>query len=218
MSNRNPDSNYDQLYQSIDFFLRQRFKDLHTAIPGTIVSYDSITKRAIVQPALDMLDTSGNRVTRAALADVPVLHPSGGGYVVHLPLVANDAVMILFSERGISHFKQTYQVEAPEFSVVMSETDGVAIPGFGALTITPAGPGLVAQTEDGGTYIQIDGTKIKIKCATFEVEAGTVTIDTSSTVAINSGSTTTVDAGGAVRVDSGGNITLDSSGETLVIR
>ena len=194
MSNRITDSNYDQLYQSLEFFFRQRIKDVHTACPALVVEYDGLTKRAVVQPALDLLTTDGQDVARAVLADVPVVHPSGGGYLVHLPLQAGDAVMVVFSERGISQFKQTFQQQGADRGVVMSESDGIAIPGFGALSVTPAGEGVTMQTEDAAVYVEVHTDRVKVVKGQQDVEI---------TDAGLTGSIT-----GTVDVTSSGNMTL----------
>ena len=132
---------------------RELVNKYHTAMPGIVAEYDPATKRARVNPAMAMVleplpnpspATSNGRgprtIDRALILDVPVLHPSGGGYVVHLPIAAGDPVMLLFSERGITAFKQTYTRAVPDMGSLMSERDAVAIPGFGALAVAPVEP------------------------------------------------------------------------------
>ena len=135
---------------------RELVNKYHTAAPGIVEEYDPATKRARVSPALAMLEEGGALKDRAVLLDVPVLHPSGGGYVVHLPIAAGDPVMLLFSERGLTAFKQTYARSAPDIDALMSERDAVAIPGFGALEVSPVEPGaLCIQREDGTVSIVV---------------------------------------------------------------
>ena len=139
----------------------------HTALPGIVREYDGETKRARVQPAISLLEEDGGLVDRALLLDVPVVHPAGGGYVVHLPIAAGDAVMLVFSERGLTAFKRTFEQSAPDVDALMSERDAVAIPGFGALSISPvSGDALCIQREDGTVSVVITDGDVTINVPT----------------------------------------------------
>ena len=162
MSQRDPEVNYERLDQALEFCFWQEAKRLHTAVPGVVERYDSETKRADIQVALNLLvgtvgsDERPVSMPRQVVLDVPVVHPSGGGYVVHVPLVKGDAVMLLFSERGLDAFKETFEVADPTRGSFFMERDAVALPGFGALEITPVEPGITVQSEDGRQFMRVD--------------------------------------------------------------
>lgn len=178
MSNRDPDSQYGDLVQSLDFFFDQKMKDIHTAMPGRIVSYTAEKKRAIVSPAIDILLTNGRRMKRAALVDIPVIHPSGGGFVVHIPLVPGDSVMLVFSERGLSRFKESFDISPPELGVFFNMKDGVAFPGFGGLEISPATDGLCIQTEAGDNFLSIKENDIVMETpGTIRLRANSIRME-----------------------------------------
>ena len=171
MSNRNPDASYKQLTQALSFVIAQSIKQLHTVNVGTVVKYDPASKRAQVQPALDLLLASGERQAHAVLADVPVVHGAGGGYVVHLPVRAGDAVLLLFSERGLQEFKKTYRRSAPDNTAIMALKDAVAITGFGSLVqALPVTDGLYVGTEDGSEYVAVQSGRVKVKAAEIVLE------------------------------------------------
>ena len=114
------------------FLIEQYLKDnVHTAIPGHVVTYSATSRRAIVQPAIRLAYTDGTEVSKPPVGNVPVLFPSGGGYTVHLPLEKGDPVMLLCSERSMADFKRAYQEASPGTSPLFSMRDAVAIPGFG---------------------------------------------------------------------------------------
>lgn len=163
MSNKNRDTDYSQLPIAVGFAIDQKLKGLHTAIPAHIVRYVAATKRATVKPAIRLKLTDGTTRERALIADVPVIHPSGGGYMVHLPLAAGDPVMLVFSERGIAKFKAAYKLADPDLESRLSAKDAVAIPGFGALNVAPAGAGLTVQTEDGASFIEVTPGQVTVK-------------------------------------------------------
>lgn len=77
--------------------------DLHTNIPGKIVSYNATTGRAVVKPSLSKLLADGTELPSPRIVDVPVCWPSGDAYsaLIALPLKAGDSVVLQFSERAI---------------------------------------------------------------------------------------------------------------------
>ena len=163
MSNRDPDATYEDIHQCTSFQFEQFIKTKHTSIPGEIREYDSSTKRASVQP-LNLLLTDGTSIPRATYVDVPVIQPSAGGWVFNLPVQPGDAVMVLFSERGIENFKNTFKVADLPDDIVMAERDAVALLGFGALNISPVtDQGISIQSEDGSVYMTLENNAVTVK-------------------------------------------------------
>ena len=138
--------------EALRFVLAEWTRDLYTAMPGVIVEYDGGKRRALVQPALDLLPADGEPVMRPLLADVPVLMPGGGGYTLLLPLRQGDPVLLLFAMRGIAHWKTDHAAGKPVHSVhpsngdLLDINDAIAIPAFG-----PAGD-LPGDYPDGVTF------------------------------------------------------------------
>ena len=144
---------------------------MRTALPGIVVSYDRLTQRARVDPAVDILLTTGAARPRATLLDVPVLWPTAGGYVVHGPLAAGDLVLLLYQSRNIDAFKQQSGRAAPPAARVMAEQDVVALPGFCGPAFNPvASAGLVLQTQDGMSYIELEGSTIRLHADSIRLE------------------------------------------------
>ena len=166
MTNRNPDRTYQNLSDVLEFCFAREIRDVYTSIPGEIVSYAN--GRASVQPTIRVLLTDGSVRDRPVLSDVPVMHPAGGGYKIHVPLVAGDPVWLLFSMRGIEHWKRTMGMSDPGASV-MGLDAAVAIPAP-ARTVT-ARDGLVIEGEN--SYIQINGDEITLSATTINL-LGTV--------------------------------------------
>ena len=183
MSNANLEADYGTLRGAIAFALAEAMKEIHTAMPGLIQRYDPEKKRAVVLPAIQTLLTDGRLLDKPLIANVPVLHPAGGGFIVHLPLRANDPVLLVFSQRGIANFKRAFEKSAPDETPILALKDAIAIPGFGALEFAPAeADALTAQTEDGDAFLSLkrDG-EIKIKTAgNLKLEAGAVEIISNS--------------------------------------
>ena len=102
------------------------------------------------------------------ILDVPVIFPSAGGYTVHFPLLPDDPVLLLFSERDIDNFKQTLESGQPLSGDIMEVKHVVCIPGFvpfeddPTVVIPPENPnggdrlgGVTVQTNDGTTWVHL---------------------------------------------------------------
>ena len=184
MSNRESDSRYETPEQAITFFGQQLLKQVHTSLPGVVVEYDPATRRARVQPAVDLMKTDGTSMPKPILLDVPVLFLTGGGFTLSVPLVAGDPVKLLFAERDIAAFKETLEVGPPLTNDIMEIQHAVAIAGFWPLDgVLPIGapnppPGLVLQSNDGMAWVHLQEGMLDATVdggvTTIHVEAGVI--------------------------------------------
>lgn len=91
--------------------------ELHTALPGRVVSYDVDTQRADVRPVVQRtvprVDGGTALEDLPTIRSVPVLWPGGGGFCFHAPLAAGDDVMLLVPEQDPQQFLETGQASAP---------------------------------------------------------------------------------------------------------
>ena len=178
MSNLDREIDYRSLTTALDFVFEQRFKDLYTSMPGIVEAYNPQTKRVRVRGAIRIAKTNGTFETRKPVVNVPVVFPSGGGYVLHFPIRPGDAVLLLFSMRGLAEFNRTHAEANPTMSSLLSEKDAVAIPGFGSLEVSPATTtGMSIQTEDGQQSIVIEDGSIHINTiGALTINADTITM------------------------------------------
>ena len=175
MSNIDRERNPDSIAEVLRFAITQWAKlNIHTALPGIITYYDDEARRADVNIAIRTVMTDGTETERAPVFNVPVLFPSGGGYTMTFPLLAGDAVLLVFNERSLETWKQTYGMATPSLRHVMNEADAVAIAGFGPLSVTPASSGAAMQSVDGSQYISLNQSGVDI------VHSGNVNIEADS--------------------------------------
>lgn len=163
MSNKNPEKKYNNMTDMLSFVFEQMTKSLYITIPGIVDSYDSAAKRAIVHPAINIEKTDGETILHESIVDVPVVWPSGGGFTVLSPLPSGEPVLICFSQRGITKFKETFSESDPGIGIFDKE-DAYIVAGFGGLSVTPATEdGISIQSEVGTDYLFIEDNKIEIK-------------------------------------------------------
>lgn len=145
--------------------------DVHTSMPGTIVSYDPATRRAIVRPALSKQLADGRVLPAPQIVSVPVIFPTGGGAGMTYPLAPGDGVQLHFSERSLEAWHSGGGA-IPDDPRSFDLSDAIAVPGlnhggataaahptnmvvyFGAASIalTPAG-GIILTAPAGITLI-----------------------------------------------------------------
>lgn len=80
---------------------------MYTALPGTIVSYDPTSCRAVVKPAVPKRMADGSMLSPPEIHDVPVSWPvtMGGSCFMTAPMSSGDSVLLVFSQRSIEHWK-----------------------------------------------------------------------------------------------------------------
>lgn len=110
--------------------IESRILDLHTALPGEIVSYSHEDQRATVQPQLKRQYRDGSSIDIPRIEDVPVLWPRSKDAFLHFPLAPGDQVLLIFVERSIDRWKAVGGSVTPSEKRRHAYSDAVAIPGF----------------------------------------------------------------------------------------
>lgn len=131
--------------------IESRLLELHTAIPGKVISYDATKQTAEVLPvvqAAEPREDGGTTLTRLpSIPNVPVQWPRGGGYALHLPLAAGDHVLLVFSEAAIGHWRASGEIAPPGDLRRGSLGYPIAIPGIAPdaapLADAPANEGVI---------------------------------------------------------------------------
>ena len=79
-----------------------------TSYPGKIKTFDPDSQTSTVQIAreryVDNLVSLNNREESPILVSVPVHFPQGGGYQLTFPIAEGDNCLVMFAERGCSHW------------------------------------------------------------------------------------------------------------------
>lgn len=146
--------------------------EMHTTLPGQIVSWDG--SLAVVKPSLPKKLTDGSSLAAPQIVSVPVCFPvgSGGDAVISVPLAAGDPVTLHFAERSLENWLSGSD-DAPDDPRRFDLTDCFASPvvrpnvgscdttnlslsfGGGSIKITPGG-----EIEITGGKVTINGKTI----------------------------------------------------------
>jgi hypothetical protein len=143
-----------------------RLKDLHTCLPGIVVSFDAGKQTATVQPTIKRVFTSVGAVNLPVCVDVPVAFPGGGDFFLTFPVKAGDECILLFSERAIDYWYQQGGTQSPSEYRLHDLSDGIAIVGLNSqphkLTSLQTS-GAELRTRDRSTYIRLENGTVHIK-------------------------------------------------------
>lgn len=101
----------------LNLILDHRLRELHTAIPCRVESYDASKQTCDALPMLKMQtpDGQGGYTSEAlpVLPNVPVAFPRGGGFFVSFPLAKGDFVFVIFAERAIGAWRKKGEATSP---------------------------------------------------------------------------------------------------------
>ena len=101
--------------QQVEFTARTVMNDIHTALPGKIVSFDPEKGVAAVQPKGKYLTTDGASLAYPMISSVPVAYPycqsSNVGMV--FPIKTGDNCLIIISEVELDEWRSGAESEAP---------------------------------------------------------------------------------------------------------
>jgi hypothetical protein len=103
-------------------------RDLVTAVKATATGYDASLQKGTFKPAYRQ-KIGGKMIEAPDLLDVPVHHLRGGGYVLHLPVKANDAVTLVALSRPLDNWQADGSAHDGAPGLMHDWSNMVALPG-----------------------------------------------------------------------------------------
>ena len=103
-----PTTNLSEL---LELLVEVKAKEVYTALPGKVESYNAQKQEAFVQPMVktSYLTEEGDRAVEnlPVIPNVPVLMPGAGGFRVTFPVQPGDFVLLVFSSRSIDKWLES---------------------------------------------------------------------------------------------------------------
>lgn len=185
-------------------------RDIHTALPGRVVSYDAAKQVADVLPVVKDARPDSNGDTQhfdiPVIPNVPVQWPRGGPFALHLPLAKGDHVILLFQESAIGQWRESGSVEEPGDLARFDISYPIAIPGIAPNAIPITDPG----SENEAVLSVGDGTfRVGAASADFVALAAKVDANFQAIVDLFSGWTPVPNDGGAALKALTSNLSFD---------
>jgi len=155
--------------------VRNALKDLHTAMPGIIDTFDPVTQTCTVQPAIKRIFVGGEAVALPVLINVPVSFPSAGGLSITLPVKQGDECLIIFSERSIDNWLQFGELKIPNDRRFHDLSDGIVIMGL------KSNPNVLTDYDPENLVIRNVANDVKVTIGADN----NIAIDTPGNIAMN---------------------------------
>jgi hypothetical protein len=155
--------------------------DVHTALPGQIISYDYSIQKATIQPCLKKSYLDGTTQEMPILNNVPVIFPRAGEASLTFPVLPGDTCLLLFIERSTDLWKSVGGVVAPNDPRKFDLSDAVAIMG-----LLPFSENSLSENNED-VLLTYKNSSIRIKAS------GDIQIETASKVAIGNTSAEVLD-------------------------
>ncbi len=155
--------------------------DVHTALPGQIISYDYSIQKATIQPCLKKSYLDGTTQEMPILNNVPVIFPRSGEASLTFPVLPGDTCLLLFIERSTDLWKSVGGVVAPNDPRKFDLSDAVAIMG-----LLPFSENSLSENNED-VLLTYKNSSIRIKAS------GDIQIETASKVAIGNTSAEVLD-------------------------
>ena len=153
---------------SLGAAIKQAFKNLlkevHTTIPGEIVSFDPITQSAEVQLAIRRIFVTHNSdgtetesfVDIPKLIHVPVIFLRGGGWCITFPVKTGDECIVHFSERSLDVWRKSSGLQNPKDWRMHNYSDAICQVGLSSE------PNVITDFDNDGLQIRNEEKDVSI--------------------------------------------------------
>lgn len=139
--------------QQIEKTAQAVVNDIHTALPGQVVSFDVGKGTATVKPIGKFITSDNIALAYPDIAEVPVVFPCSANAGIAFPVVPGDNCLLIVSEVELDEWRNGAEAEG---SLKFDLTNAIAIPG-----LLNKGNGLVSEAiSKNGVVIASGSNKI----------------------------------------------------------
>lgn len=203
----------------LEFFQKILFMKMEKVAPAQIISYDRDKNRATVQILNYSITSTGDKIARKPLNDIPVQVFGGGEFCLSFPIKQGDIGFLIASDSDISVWKKLLQLFAPATYQKHRYKDGIFFPLIlnGFTFSADENNAVLLTSTDGNTkislkpdYITISAKNTVINTTISEINATTATITAQSTINGNLTVNGNITSTGIIK----GSSVIDNSGAT----
>lgn len=137
--------------------IAEQLQDVHTAVPGKIVSVEASSGTCTVLPVMKKKASNGSFIDYPKISGVPIVFPQGGGQgaSVVFPVEAGDGCLLIISEQSLDYWMYGRMTDSDlRFDI----TNAICIPG-----LFQQMPDTFAEAcSSSAVIVQAESTKLKI--------------------------------------------------------
>ena len=150
--------------QQVEATARSVTDEIHTVLPGEIISFDPASGLATAKPIGKYTNSSGETLEYPVVTDAPVIFPfcQSVGAGVAFPVHIKDSCLILISEVELDEWRSGASSEG---SLKFDLSSAVILPGLiqgGSSIISKACSANAVVVSGGGTELIVSGTGVSI--------------------------------------------------------
>lgn len=165
-----------EFVQQIEETARTITDEIHTALPGKIVSFKANTALASVKPIGNFVTSTGDSMEYPIITDVPVMFPYSflDKAGIFFPVVKGDSCLIIISEVELDEWRKGAK---SDISLRFDMSSAVCIPGL----IHKGGSSLEKAINEKAVVISAKNTEVIISNSKVRIAAGNNSITITDT-------------------------------------
>ena len=170
--------------ESIAKMVDAKINEIHTTMPGTIVSFDTTTGLATVLPTMRFKMKDGTTVPYPQITGVPVLIPQAFGQqaTIAYPVKPGDGCLIFIAEHSIEYWLYGQETET---DLSFDLTDAFCIPGL----FRAANSVMKRSCDENAIIVAVKDSEVVVK--KDEIAVNSVNIILNGDVKVNGSVTAT---------------------------
>lgn len=156
-----------EVSQQIEETARSVVNEVHTALPGNVISYNPAGGTATVKPEGKYETNTGEKLAYPTISDVPVVFPccQSGSVGIAFPISKGDSCLIIISEVELDEWRSGAESEA---SLRFDLSNAMCIPGL------LDGGGELAQkaASQNAVIVSTGDSEVVVSSSSVSVTAG----------------------------------------------
>ncbi len=161
-----------ELIQQINDTIDEKINCVHTAIPGTIISYNAENGLATVLPAMKFRKSDGTTLDYPHITGVPVVFPQAMGQqtTIAYPIKSGDGCLVIIAEQSIDYWLYGQETDT---SLAHDLTNAICIPGL----FTKANSLVKEACENNSIILNVKDTRLSVKHGEIILKADAIKLE-----------------------------------------
>lgn len=199
-----------ELVDAIKKQARRITEEIHTAMPGEILSVDYDKGTCDVQPFALLKVVTGDKLKYPVIHNVPIVVPQSSiqDACIAYPIVPGDTCLLIVSEGTLDYWRYN---RVTELESKFSLSNAVCIPGL----TRNFNPCFKEAANDGAVILKYGAGKFKLTNTTMTISARDLVLEAGNNLTLTAGNTVSV-SGKDVGMTGSGNVSLNASGNASV--
>lgn len=163
--------------QEIHNSAKEEVNNIHTAVPGEIVSFDASKCLATVQPKMKFKQKNGKTLDYPEIGEVPVvfLQTMKQEATIAMPIKAGDGCLIVFSEQSLDYWQHGQETDT---DLKFDLTNAICIPGL----FSKENSLIKEACDNNAIIVDVKGTRITVSKDNVKIKATNIELDGDVTV------------------------------------